>query len=67
MGEEDQVKKNSMPCTPEIFQAIDRFYFNHYCSWFRSGAFGQAISRLPMVNQKDDHDAVDGEGTFPST
>lgn len=44
--------------------AIDRFYFNHYCKIFRSNAFGRANSTIPMVNMLDDHDLIDGFGTY---
>lgn len=44
--------------------AIDRFYFNHYCKIFRSNAFGRANSTVPMVNMLDDHDLIDGFGTY---
>ncbi|KAJ7285690.1 hypothetical protein C8J57DRAFT_1285547 [Mycena rebaudengoi] len=36
--------------TDEISSAIDRFYFNHYCSQWRSGAFARANSSIPMMN-----------------
>ena len=32
--------------TPEIQGAIDRFYFNHYCRSFGSGAFARANSSM---------------------
>ncbi|KAJ7685037.1 hypothetical protein DFH06DRAFT_969067 [Mycena polygramma] len=32
--------------TDEISSAIDRFYFNHYCSQWRSGAFARANSTM---------------------
>ena len=34
------------PLTQEISEAIDRFYFNHYCQSFRSGAFARANSSM---------------------
>lgn len=39
--------------TEEISLAIDRFFFNHYCHSFRSGAFARAnstmyVSRPPL-------------------
>jgi hypothetical protein len=34
------------PLTPEILDAIDRFYFNHYCRSFGSGAFARANSSM---------------------
>ncbi|KAI0253869.1 hypothetical protein BJV78DRAFT_1189908 [Lactifluus subvellereus] len=42
--------KKQYPLTQEILTAIDRFYFNHYCQIFRSGAFARANSSIPMLN-----------------
>ncbi|KAJ7470605.1 hypothetical protein FB451DRAFT_1340055 [Mycena latifolia] len=42
--------------TDEISSAIDRFYFNHYCSQWRSGAFARANSSIPMINMADPDD-----------
>lgn len=38
--------------------------FNHYCKSFRSSAFAKANSTIPMVNMLDDHDLIDGFGTY---
>ena len=32
--------------TQDMLDAIDRFYFNHYCKSYRSGAFARAISSM---------------------
>ena len=32
--------------TQDMSDAIDRFYFNHYCKSFRSGAFARASSSM---------------------
>ncbi len=34
------------PMTPEMEAAIDRFYFNHYCRMFQSGAFARATASM---------------------
>jgi len=39
-------EKMRHPVTQEMLDAIDRFYFNHYCKSFRSGAFARAISSM---------------------
>ncbi|KAJ2936438.1 hypothetical protein H1R20_g654, partial [Candolleomyces eurysporus] len=57
--------KKSYPLTPEIESTIDRFFFNHYCQHFRSGAFARANSSIPMLNMCDDHDLIDGFGSYP--
>ncbi|KAF8479014.1 hypothetical protein DFH94DRAFT_693399 [Russula ochroleuca] len=51
-------EKKVFALTDEIRSAIDRFYFNHYCESFRSGAFARANSSIPMLNMLDDHDLV---------
>ncbi|TDL27575.1 hypothetical protein BD410DRAFT_812553 [Rickenella mellea] len=48
--------------TEEVELAIDRFYFNHYCQVFRSGAFSRANSTIPMVNMAGN---IDGFGSYP--
>ncbi|KAL7411351.1 hypothetical protein BDY24DRAFT_364703 [Mrakia frigida] len=57
--------KLETPLTDEISFAIDRYYFSHYCKIFRSGAFGLANATIPMVNMLDDHDLIDGFGSYP--
>lgn len=64
VDESNMSKKAKMPLTPEIKSTLDRFYFNKYCSWFRSGAFGLAMSRIPLLAQCDDHDIIDGFGSY---
>ncbi|WVQ79519.1 hypothetical protein IAT38_001618 [Cryptococcus sp. DSM 104549] len=60
----DRKSKLAYPLTDEMRSAIDRFYFNHYCKIFRSNAFGRANCSIPMVNMLDDHDLIDGFGTY---
>ena len=50
---------------PEIIAAIDRFLFANYLECFNSPAMARAMARIPMVNMLDDHDLVDGFGTYP--
>ncbi|KAI9511315.1 hypothetical protein F5148DRAFT_1274284 [Russula earlei] len=42
----DPEGKKQCRLTQEILSAIDRFYFNHYCEVFRSGAFARANSTM---------------------
>ncbi|EEB87675.1 hypothetical protein MPER_14903, partial [Moniliophthora perniciosa FA553] len=39
-------ERKNYPLTSEIAEAIDRFYFSHYCKAFRSGAFARANSSM---------------------
>ncbi len=54
------------PLTPEISTCIDRYMFNHYCEWFGGGSFAKTIAQVPMINMLDDHDLIDGFGTYPT-
>ncbi|KAJ3726024.1 hypothetical protein C8R42DRAFT_424597 [Lentinula raphanica] len=58
-------EKQNYQLTDEIAEAIDRFYFNHYCQVFRTGAFARANCSIPMMNMCDDHDLIDGFGSYP--
>ena len=46
LTQQDQDVKKRMALTQEIVEAVDRFYFNHYCNAFRSGAFARANSSM---------------------
>lgn len=39
-------KRMAFQMTQEMAFAIDRFFFNHYCQVFRSGAFARANSSM---------------------
>lgn len=39
-------QKRVQVLTEEMASAIDRFFFNHYCVSFRSGAFARANSSM---------------------
>ncbi|KAG8782803.1 hypothetical protein FRC15_006245 [Serendipita sp. 397] len=51
--------------SPRLTYSIPHFYFSHYCLVFRHGKFAQANSTIPMVNMLDDHDMIDGFGSYP--
>ncbi|KAF8631431.1 hypothetical protein AX17_005108 [Amanita inopinata Kibby_2008] len=58
-------EKKIFPLTESMSEAIDRFFFHHYCQHFRSGAFARANCSIPMLNMCDDHDIIDGFGSYP--
>ncbi|KAJ7098064.1 hypothetical protein B0H15DRAFT_773302, partial [Mycena belliarum] len=52
--------------TEEISAAIDRFYFNHYCSQWRSGAFARANISPPYFGPSSLLPCqIDGFGSYP--
>ncbi|KAF9264742.1 hypothetical protein L218DRAFT_862250 [Marasmius fiardii PR-910] len=58
-------ERKSYPLSDEISEAIDRFFFSHYCKQFRSGAFARANSSIPMVNMCGGSQFIDGFGSYP--
>lgn len=46
VGHKKRKEKMSFRLNQEMLDAIDRFYFNHYCRSFRSGAFARANSSM---------------------
>ncbi|BFZ53582.1 hypothetical protein PYCC9005_000609 [Savitreella phatthalungensis] len=57
--------KTAKPFTDDMRHELESFYFEHYCWWFRQGQFGRANRSIPMLNICDDHDIIDGFGSYP--
>lgn len=57
--------KNNAPFTARMQDELETFYLERYCMWFSQGLFGLANSQIPMVNMYDDHDVIDGFGSYP--
>ncbi|KAF9184136.1 hypothetical protein BGZ51_003533 [Haplosporangium sp. Z 767] len=53
------------PCHPHWTVAIEKYYFNRYCTWFSQGTYQQALAAIPTINMWDDHDTIDGYGSYP--
>lgn len=57
--------KNNAPFTAEMQDEMEQFYLDRYSMWFSQGLFGLANCQIPMVNMYDDHDIIDGFGSYP--
>ncbi|KAF2835501.1 hypothetical protein M501DRAFT_436678 [Patellaria atrata CBS 101060] len=57
--------KHSAQFTREMQDELEDFYLNRYAMWFSQGLFGMANSQIPMINIWDDHDIIDGFGSYP--
>ncbi|KAK0734865.1 hypothetical protein B0T26DRAFT_746717 [Lasiosphaeria miniovina] len=57
--------KHNAPFTTEMQNELETFYLERYAMWFSQGLFGMANSQIPMVNMYDDHDIIDGFGSYP--
>ncbi|KAL1311630.1 hypothetical protein AAFC00_001740 [Neodothiora populina] len=58
-------RKRHADFTEAMHDELQAFYLNRYCMWFSQGLFGLANSQIPMVNIWDDHDIIDGYGSYP--
>ncbi|KAK6583402.1 hypothetical protein PZA11_004478 [Diplocarpon coronariae] len=59
--------KERLPLTPELQHELEAFYLGRYSMWFSQGLFGVAASQIPMINIFDDHDIIDGFGSYPDS
>lgn len=57
--------KHNAPFTAEMQDELEDFYLTRYAAWFSQGLFSLAGSVIPMVNIWDDHDIIDGFGSYP--
>ena len=58
-------EKHRTPFSQEMRNELENFYLQRYSMWFSQGLFGMANSQIPMVNMWDDHDIIDGFGSYP--
>ncbi|GIK03079.1 hypothetical protein Aspvir_007148 [Aspergillus viridinutans] len=57
--------KYDTPFDPEFRAEIESFYLENYSAWFSQGLFSLANSEIPMVNIWNDHDIIEGFGSYP--
>ncbi|KAF1353705.1 hypothetical protein BDV97DRAFT_381750 [Delphinella strobiligena] len=57
--------KHKAEFTEEMQGELEDFYLNRYSMWFSQGLFGLANCQIPMINIWDDHDIIDGYGSYP--
>ncbi|KAL1603850.1 hypothetical protein SLS60_005442 [Paraconiothyrium brasiliense] len=58
-------QKHRAPFSEELQNELEQFYLDRYSMWFSQGLFGLANSQIPMINIWDDHDIIDGYGSYP--
>ncbi|KAF2790949.1 hypothetical protein K505DRAFT_377162 [Melanomma pulvis-pyrius CBS 109.77] len=59
------LQKHNASFSSELQNELEQFYLDRYAMWFSQGMFGMATSQIPMVNIWDDHDIIDGFGSYP--
>lgn len=73
---ENPVKKHHQKLTKEISDSFHDFYINQYMKWYGQGfwkgtngkileaLFPVAMATIPSINIYDDHDIIDGYGSY---
>ncbi|KAF8927926.1 hypothetical protein BGZ58_010010, partial [Dissophora ornata] len=62
----DEEERVATEFTADKKQAVEKFYFEHYIQHFNTGTYSKALSLIPSVNAWDDHDILDGYGSYPA-
>lgn len=69
-------QKRKVEATPEMIAEFEKYYLNAYTEWFGHGywkgktcstlqtLFPMALAQIPSVNIYDDHDIIDGFGSY---
>lgn len=74
--EKSPAKKLGFAFTENDARQTEQFYMNHYIAWFGQGwwegphgrclrpGFPEAMANIPSINIYDDHDIIDGFGSY---
>ncbi|KAF1936345.1 hypothetical protein EJ02DRAFT_459632 [Clathrospora elynae] len=57
-------KRREYPFGQQMRDECDEYYFNNYVRWYGTKPFSTANGQIPQVNIWDDHDIIDGFGSY---
>ncbi|TKA24984.1 hypothetical protein B0A50_06082 [Salinomyces thailandicus] len=57
-------KRRDYPFNEEMRAKCDEYYFNNYTRWYNTEPFASANGQIPQINIWDDHDIIDGFGSY---
>ena len=57
-------KRRDFPFDEEMRAKCDQFYFENYVKWYSTEPFHSANGQIPQLNIWDDHDIIDGFGSY---
>jgi len=57
-------KRREYPFNEEMRAKCDEYYFNNYVRWYNTEPFASANAQIPQINIWDDHDIIDGFGSY---
>jgi hypothetical protein len=58
-------QKYHTPFSAAMKAELETFFLDRYAMWFSQGLFSLANCQIPMVNIWNDHDIIDGFGSYP--
>lgn len=57
-------KRREYPFGEKMRQDCDEYYYNNYVRWYGQQPFSTANGQIPQLNIWDDHDIIDGFGSY---
>lgn len=57
-------KRRSHDFSETLRSGCDKYYYENYIKWFGGTEFARANSQIPQINIWDDHDIIDGFGSY---
>lgn len=57
-------KRREFPFPESLREACDDYYLNNYIRWYSTEPFASANGQIPQLNIWDDHDIIDGFGSY---
>lgn len=58
------IKRRNFPFNEELRAQCDKYYFDNYIRWYGTEPFSTANCQIPQLNIWDDHDIIDGFGSY---
>ncbi|KAL1986634.1 hypothetical protein VTN96DRAFT_6012 [Rasamsonia emersonii] len=58
------IKRQAHDFNGELRAACDDYYYKNYVRWYGQEPFKSANGRIPQINIWDDHDIIDGFGSY---
>jgi hypothetical protein len=57
-------KRRDFPFDEDMRARCDQYYFDNYVQWYNTDSFALANGQIPQLNIWDDHDIIDGFGSY---
>ncbi|GJJ08193.1 hypothetical protein Clacol_002401 [Clathrus columnatus] len=57
-------RRAETPFTEQMSKDLDDWYFWNYIDWYTTSPYREALASIPGINIWDDHDIIDGYGSY---